>query len=87
MARRRYRRRRRASYLGMAPGECRTTRKGQTFCKDPRTGKVRFKSRRAASRLRDIADIGEFDLGRTCVATKRVRSRSGRYVRRCARYA
>lgn len=86
MARRKTRRRR-VSALGLAPGECGVTRRGQPFCHIPGVG-VRFQPRGSRGGgyqyFGGIADPGRM---RTCVAKKRVRSRSGKMVNRCARYS
>lgn len=85
MARRR-RTPRRRSGGSLGPGECGVTSRGQPYCYIPGVG-VRFQPRGSYGGgyeyFGELADPGR---QRVCVRKKRVRSRSGKMVTRCAKF-
>jgi hypothetical protein len=88
MARRRRtaRTRRRAPSLGLTPGECGVTKRGQPYCYIPGVG-VRFQPRGSYGGYEYFGELANPGRKRVCVSKKRVRSRSGKMVTRCARFS
>lgn len=87
MARRRRTTRRRSTGR-LAPGECGVTKNGQPYCYIPGVG-VRFQPKDYGGGYEyfgEFADPGR-RRGRVCVRNKRVRSRSGKMVSRCAKFS
>lgn len=88
MAKRRRTTRRRSTGR-LAPGECGVTKNGQPYCNEPGIG-VRFQPKGSYGGgyeyFGELGDPGR-GRGRVCTRKKRVRSRSGKMVTRCAKFS
>lgn len=70
----------------MREGSCRTTKSGQKYCKTD--GQVRFVPKTGRRRVTALASPGRKSRKRRgkCKRFKRVRSATGKLVRRCAKF-